>query len=72
MACVGLRRDVYRNLVWKPEVKRLLGRPRSKREDNIKMVLQEVRWGDMDRIELAQDRDRWLAVVITVMNFRAP
>jgi hypothetical protein len=61
---------VYRVLVGKPEGKRPLGRPRRRWEDNIKMDLQEVVCGCMDRIELAQDRDRWRAVVNTVMNLR--
>ena len=56
----------------KPEGKRLLGRPRRRWEDNIKMDLQEVGCGGMDWIELAQDRDRWRALVSTVMNLRVP
>jgi hypothetical protein len=55
------RRGVYRILVSKPEGKRLLGRPWQRWEDNIKMDPQEVECGDMDWIELAQDRDRWWA-----------
>ena len=55
----------------KPEGKRPLGRPRRRWEDNIKMDLQEVR-GVGDWMELAQDRDRWRALVNTVMNFRVP
>jgi hypothetical protein len=51
---MGDRRGVYRVLVWKPE-----RRPRSRWEENIKMDLQEVGYGGMDWIELAQDRDRW-------------
>ena len=59
-------------LVGKPEGKRPRRRPRRRWEDNIKMVLQEVRYGDMDCIELAQDRDRWWALVNAVMNLRFP
>ena len=53
------RRGVYRVLVGKREGMRPLGRPRRRWEDNIKMDLQEVGYGGMERIELAQDRDRW-------------
>jgi hypothetical protein len=55
-------RGVYKILVAKPEGKRPLGRTRSRREDNIKMDLQEVGRGVVERIELAQDRDRWWAL----------
>jgi hypothetical protein len=61
-----------RGFVGKPEGKRPFGRPRSRWEDNIKMGLQEVGYGGMDWIELAQDRDRWRAFVIVVMNLRFP
>jgi len=57
---------------WKPEGKRPLGRFRRKWEDNIKMDLQEVGCGGVDWIDLAQDRDRWLAFVNAVMNLRVP
>ena len=65
-------RVVYKVLVGKPEGKRPLGRPRSRWEDNIKMDLEEVGRGGVDWMELAQDRDRWRALVSTVMNFRVP
>jgi len=66
------RRGVYRLWWVKHEGKRPLGRPRHRREDNIKMDRQEVICGGMDWIELAQDRDRWRALVNAVMNFRLP
>jgi hypothetical protein len=68
----GERRGVYRVLARKPEGKRPLGRPRSKWEDNIKMDLEEVGYGSMDWFQLGQDRDRWQALVIAVMNLRIP
>ena len=72
VARMGEERGVYRLLVGKPEGKRPLGRPRRKWEDNIKMDLQEAGCGSMDWIERAQDRDRWRALVNTVMSLRVP
>jgi hypothetical protein len=63
-------RNVYKVLVGKPEGKRPLGRPRHRWEDEIRMDLREIGWGIVDWIQLAQDRDRWRAVVNTVMNLR--
>ena len=68
----GERRGVYRVLVEKPKGKRPLVRPRRRWEDDIKMDLQEVECGGMDWIELAQDRERWRALVNVVMNIRFP
>jgi hypothetical protein len=56
-------RAVYKILVGKPEGKRTLGKPWHRWEDNIKMYLQEEGCGNMDWIELAQDRDRWQALI---------
>ena len=71
VARMGEDRVVHRGLVGKPEGKRQLGRPRCRWEDNIKMDLREVGGGE-DWLELAHDRDRWRALVNTVMNFRVP
>ena len=64
--------DVHKVLVGKPEGKRPLGRPRCRWEDNIRMDLQEVGRGWGDWMQFAQDRDRWRALVSTVMNLRVP
>jgi hypothetical protein len=68
---MGERSGEYRALVGKPEGRRQLERPRRRWEDNIKMDLREG-WGDVDWIDLAQDRDRWRSVVYTVMNLQVP
>jgi len=72
VARMGQGRGVHRVMVGKPEGKRPLGRPRRRCKDNIKMDLQEVRVGCGDWMELAQDREKWRALVSTVMNFRFP
>jgi hypothetical protein len=61
---MGEKRGVYRVLVGKPEGKRPLGRPRRRLEDNIKIDVQEVECGVMDWLQLAQDTDRWRALVM--------
>ena len=68
----GERRGVDSVLVGKSEGKRPLGRLRRRWDDNIKMDLQEVWCGGMDWFDLAQDRDRWQALVNAVMKIRAP
>jgi hypothetical protein len=69
---MGEGRGAYRILVGRPEGRRPLGRPRPRWEDNVKMNLQEVEWKGVDWIDMAQDRDRWRAVVNAVMNLRVP
>jgi hypothetical protein len=64
------RGGAYRVLVAKPEGKRSLGRPRCRWENIIKMDLQEVRWGRIDWIDMAQNRNRWQALVNAVMNLQ--
>jgi hypothetical protein len=72
VARMGEKRNVYRLLVGKPEGKRPLGRPRRRWVDNIRMELGQVGWGDVDWIGLAQDRNRWRAVVNSVLNLWIP
>jgi len=69
---MGERGGVHRVLVGKPEGKRPLGRPRRRWEDNIKKDLEEVGCGCMKWMKLAQDWDRWQALVNALMNFRVP
>jgi hypothetical protein len=69
---MGEGRGVYRVLVGKPEGKRPLGSPSHRWEDNIKMDRQEVGCGVTDWIELAQNRNRWQALVNAVMNLQVP
>ena len=68
----GGEKRCIQGLVGEPEGKRPLGRPRRRWEDNIKKDLQEMGCGDMDWMELAQDRDRLWALVNAIMNFRVP
>jgi hypothetical protein len=65
-------RGAYNILVEKPEGRRPLGRPRRGWEDNIKIGLREIGFGDVDWIRLAKDGDRWRALVNTVMNLWVP
>jgi len=69
---IGEVRGVYRGLVGKSEGKRPLGRPKRRWEDNIKMDLLEVGCGRMDWMELAQDMDRWRALVNATINLPFP
>jgi hypothetical protein len=67
---MGEERNEYRVLMGKPGGKRPRGRPRRRCEDGIRMDLREIGWVSVDWIQLAQDRDRWRALVNTVMNLR--
>jgi hypothetical protein len=72
VARIGEERGVHRVLVGETWGKRPLGRPRRRWEDNIKRDVEEVGGGRGDWMELAQDRDRWRALVSTVKNLRVP
>jgi hypothetical protein len=69
---MGEVRGAYNILFGRPEERRPLGRPRHRWEDNIKMDLMKIGFGDVDWIHLTQDRDRWRALVNTVINLRVP
>jgi hypothetical protein len=69
---IGEKRNAYRLLIGEADGKRPLGRPRRRWVDNIEMNLGGVGWGDVDWIGLAQDRNRWRALVNEVMNLRVP
>jgi hypothetical protein len=70
VARMGEGRKVYKVLVGNPEGRRLLGRPRHRWEGGVRMDLWEISLGGVDWIRLAQDRDRWRAVVSAVMDLR--
>jgi hypothetical protein len=72
VARMGEKRNAYRLLVGKPDRKRPLGRPRRRWVDNIRMDRGEVGWGDVEWIGVAQDRNRWRALVNSVLNLRVP
>jgi hypothetical protein len=72
VARMGEVRGAYNILVGRPEGRRPLGRPRRRWEDKINMDLREIGFGDVDWIYLAQNRDRWRALVNTVINLRVP
>jgi hypothetical protein len=72
VARMGEKRNACRILVGKPEGKRPLGRLRCRWEDNSRMDLREIGWGDMDCINLAQDRDHWMTHMNTLINLRVP
>jgi hypothetical protein len=69
---MGEKRNAYTILMGKPEGKGPLGRPRRRWKYNIKIDLEDIGWGVMDWIDLARDRDQWLALVNTVLNVRVP
>ena len=70
VARMGESRGVYKDLVWEPEGQRPVRTPRHRWEHNIKMDLQEAGYEDMDWSNVAQDRDRWWAIVNVIMNLR--
>jgi hypothetical protein len=72
VAQMGEKRNAYRLLVGKPEGRRPLGRPTRRWVDDIRMDLGEVRWGDVDWIGLAKNRNRWSALVNSALNLRVP
>jgi hypothetical protein len=72
VVCMGEKRNAYRLLVGNPEGKRPLGRPRRRWVDNIRMDFGEVGWGDVDWIDLAQDRNRRRALANSILNLRVP
>jgi hypothetical protein len=72
VARMGEVKGAYNILVGRPEGRRPLGKPRRRWEDNIKMDLRQIGFGYVDWIHLSQDRDRWRAVVKTIMNLRVP
>jgi hypothetical protein len=72
VARIGEKRNACRLLVGMPEGTRPLGRLRRRWVDNIKMDFLEIGWGGVDCIGLAQDRDKWRALVNAVMNLRVP
>jgi hypothetical protein len=69
---MGEKRNAYRILVRKPEGKRLLGRPRRRWVDNIKIDHRDIDWGGVDWMDIAEGGDQWRAVVNTVMNLTVP
>jgi hypothetical protein len=72
VARMGDKRNAYGILVGNPEGNRLLGRPRRRWVDSIKMELRGIGWDGIDWIDLAHDRDQWRALVNAVMNHRVP
>jgi hypothetical protein len=74
IARMGEKWNIYtcRILVGKPETKKRLRRQRRMWEDNIKMDLEDIGWGRVDRTDVTQDRDQWSALVNTVMNLQLP